>query len=183
MAFVRLAEQTDISAIVELTNQVIRTSAAIVATELVSMSAWAAHFDAEGDDYPWLVVEGDQGFAGFARAVNYGRREGYAWSVELSVHIAENVRGRGYGTALYQRLIPTLQAQGYHNAFARVTRPNPASERLHLSAGFTAVGKLRKFAWKHDKWHDVGIWQRRLNTGPPRTLRKVGDAFAADSWL
>jgi RimJ/RimL family protein N-acetyltransferase len=44
------------------------------------------------------------------------------------------------GKALCSALFELLRRQGYINAYAGITLPNPASVRLHESLGFVPVG-------------------------------------------
>jgi len=47
--------------------------------------------------------------------------------------------------------------------------PNPASVALHERVGFEHVGDYHHVGWKHDAWHDVGMWALDLRPagGPP----------------
>ena len=44
--------------------------------------------------------------------------------------------------------------------------PNPASERLHLYAGFEKVGEMREVGFKFDQWIDV-VWYQKLLVNLP----------------
>lgn len=44
--------------------------------------------------YPWLVDEADGVVAGYAYAVEHGRRAAYQWSVDVSVYVGVPARGR-----------------------------------------------------------------------------------------
>ena len=76
---------------------------------------------------PFLAAEEDGRIAGFAYASALRTKEAYTWAVELSVYVREDARGRGIGPALYEKLLPLLDKQGYVSAYACVTLPNPAS--------------------------------------------------------
>jgi phosphinothricin acetyltransferase len=131
--------------------------------------------------YPWLVVEGDDRVLGFAYAHPFAGRAAYAWSVETSIYLEEAARGRGVGTRLYQALLGLLALQGYRQAFAGVTLPNPASVALHERMGYERTATYSDVGWKFGAWHDVGFWQRALDTGrhPPRDPITV-DALAPE---
>lgn len=86
----------------------------------------------------------------------------YEWTVELSVTAAEGARGRGVRSGLYAALLCALEGQGYRNAFAVTTLPNPASERLHDRMGFEPVGTFPAVGYKLGEWHDVRWWYCRL---------------------
>jgi phosphinothricin acetyltransferase len=115
---------------------------------------------------PWLVADLD-GVVGYAYAGPHHARAGYRWSVTVSVYLDAAHHGRGLGRALYGELLPLLARLGYVNAYAGVTLPNDASVRLHEAVGFTPVGVYRGVGFKHDRWHDVGWWQRTVQDPPP----------------
>ena len=56
-----------------------------------------------------------------------------------------------------------LKLQGYYNACAGITLPNPASVALHEAMGFQPVGVYRHVGYKLGAWRDVGWWQLALN--------------------
>ena len=80
-------------------------------------------------------------------------------STEITVYVHPDHQGHGVARALYRRLIPTLEAQGYRSLLAGITIPNPPSVRLHESFGFRRVACLERVGWKFDRWHDVGYWE------------------------
>ncbi len=88
-----------------------------------------------------------------------------ARSCETGLALAPKARGAGLGTRLYAALLEALRAHGFPNAFATITVPNPASERLHERAGFRRYGVTERAGWKFDRWHDSSWWQKRLVEG------------------
>ena len=115
---------------------------------------------------PWLVAAADGAVVGFAYASKHRTRAAYRWSVDVSVYLAAQARGRGIGRALYARLLPEVRALGYVSAFAGITLPNPASVGLHEAMGFTPVGVYPDVGFKHGRWRDVGWWRLRLQEPP-----------------
>ena len=115
---------------------------------------------------PWFVAERGGSPVGFAYGAQHRSRAGYRWSVDCSVYLAENERGRGTARALYQRLLPELTALGYVSAFAGIALPNDASVKLHESMGFELVGIYKSVGFKNGTWLDVGWWQRPLRDSP-----------------
>lgn len=111
---------------------------------------------------PWLVSEHDGTVTGYAYATPYRSRPAYQWSIEVSVYVATAAHRTGVGRGLYTPLLALLTAQGFANAYAGVTLPNPASAGLHESLGFTPIGVFRAAGFKFGVWHDVGWWQRPL---------------------
>ena len=139
----------------------------------------AARMLAAGDAYPWLVASGGDGpphdVLGYAYAAPYHRRAAYRWAVETSVYVAQAAQGRGVGGLLYRTLIATLCAQGFTQAIGAIALPNAASVALHEALGFRRAGVLLAAGWKHQRWIDVGYWQRALaapgtQPAPPGTV-------------
>ncbi len=128
--------------------------------------------------YPWLVFEDAGEVLGYAYASRHRERAAYMWSVDTSVYIRRGQLRRGLGRALYTALFGVLPLQGYVNAYAGITLPNPASVGLHESMGFQPVGVYSKVGFKHGVWHDVAWYQKALQArpnepAPPRPLNEV----------
>jgi phosphinothricin acetyltransferase len=135
---------------------------------------------------PWLVCERDGVVLGYAYAGTHRDRPAYQWSVEVSAYVHGDARRLGVGRALYASLFAALAVQGFRNAVAGVTLPNPASVGLHTAVGFTPVGVYRGVGYKLGAWHDVAWFERSLaprvvDPPPPRPLPACRDepAFRA----
>ena len=70
------------------------------------------------------------------------------------------------GRALYTALFDVLRRQGYMNAYAGITLPNPASVGLHESLGFVPIGVFQRVGFKFDRWQDVAWLHLPLSDGP-----------------
>ncbi len=117
---------------------------------------------AHQDRYPWLVFERERTVLGYAYASAHRAREAYQWCAEVSVYVDSRAHRIGVGRALYTALFDLLRRQGFVNAYAGVTLPNPPSIGLHESLGFAAVGVYRRIGFKLGRWHDVAWLQLRL---------------------
>jgi L-amino acid N-acyltransferase YncA len=135
-------------------------------------------------DYPWLVCEHRGRVAGYAYASRHRVRAGYQWSVDTSVYVHPDFHRHGIGRGLYVSLFQILAAQGYVNAYAGITLPNPGSVGLHESAGFQAIGTYRKVGYKLGAWYDVGWWQLALQplVATPQPLLRLGEIQSDPSW-
>jgi len=116
--------------------------------------------------YPWLVYQDGDEVEGYAYATGHRERPAYCWSVDTSVYIRTDRQRRGIGRALYASLLAVLPLQGFVNAFAGVTLPNPASVGLHEAMGFQGVGVYRRVGFKCGAWHDTVWYQRPLQSSP-----------------
>jgi phosphinothricin acetyltransferase len=128
--------------------------------------------------YPWLLWEDGGEILGYAYASQHRERPAYCWSVDTSVYVRQERQRRGVGRALYTALLAVLPLQGYVNAYAGVTLPNPASVGLHEAMGFRPVGVYGQVGFKCGAWYDVAWFQRPLQPRPdepppPRQLEEV----------
>ena len=114
------------------------------------------------EGYPWLVCERGGRVLGYAYAGAHGSRAAYRWSVDVSVYVDGEAHRTGVGRALYTSLFAALRVQGFYNAYAGATLPNPASVGLHEAMGFRPVGMYRKVGYKTGAWRDVGWWHLAL---------------------
>jgi len=121
---------------------------------------------------------------GYAYASAHRTRAAYQWSVDVSVYVRADVRRAGVGRAVYRSLFALLAVQGYYNAYAGITLPNPASVGLHESLGFHPVGVYGAVGYKLGAWHDVGWWHLSLRprSMPPDSLADLRAAQTRTGW-
>ena len=179
-AHIRLASVEDSTQIYVIYAPVVLNSPASFEYEPPTPVELGEHIRQTLNRMPWLVLEIDDMIAGYAYASSHRPRAAYQWSVDVSVYVHHDYRRRGVGTALYTPLLELLRMQGYYNAFAGITLPNPASVRLHESLGFQPLGIYRSVGFKLDAWHDVGWWQRPLmslteHPTPPQSIKAAGE--------
>jgi len=130
------------------------------------------------EHYPWVVLDDAGEILGYAYATRHRERSAYRWSVDATVYVRQGKHRRGLGRALYISLLAVLPLQGYVNAYAGVTLPNPASVGLHQAVGFEPVGVYKHVGFKLGIWHDVAWFVRALQVPPgepsePKPLMKV----------
>jgi phosphinothricin acetyltransferase len=111
--------------------------------------------------HAWLVACVNGCVVGYAYASAHRPRAAYRWSVDLGVYVDASSHRRGIARRLYGALLTLLARQGYVNAYAGITLPNPASVGLHEAMGFIPVGIYRSVGYKLGAWHDVGWWSRQ----------------------
>jgi L-amino acid N-acyltransferase YncA len=162
----RFATRHDVGALSDIYAPIVERTAISFEAVPPSHAELTARLDETMPEYPWLVAEDDAGVVGFAYGHRFAPRAAYAWSVETSIYVGEDARGRGVGRTLYDALLALLAAQGYRQAFAGIALPNPGSVALHESVGFTPVGAYRDVGYKFGAWHDVGWWQLALGSDP-----------------
>lgn len=104
---------------------------------------------------PWIqcTVAGET--AGYAYARPHREREGYQWTVETSIYVAESFHGCGVGSALYGALFAMLRAQGFYNVFVGITQVNQKSIAFHRKMGFETIGIEKLSMYKFGKWNNT----------------------------
>ena len=159
---VRSATVEDASAILEIYNHEVLTSTVtfdLVPRTLAEQESWIT--DRSGA-HVVLVVEDDGEVVGFGALSQYRERAGYATTVEDSVYVHEDHRGRGVGRILLAELVERATAHGFHALMAKIVGGHEASITLHAAAGFEVVGHEREVGRKFGRWLDVVLLERLL---------------------
>ena len=172
---VRLAVPEDVPALLDIYRAYIDTSITFE-YELPDEAEFARRMaDVQDRGLPYLVLEQEGRPAGYAYAHPLFSRAAYQWDVELTVYLSPAVSGQGAGPRLYTLLLELLRLQGVRTAYALVTDPNPASQKMHRALGFSLMGTLRRTGYKNGQWLDVSWFEKRLNpfTEAPEPLRPL----------
>jgi len=164
---IRSAELQDAQAIRDIYAPFVAESATSFEVTVPDLPEIERRINNSRGQYPWLVFEGGGKVLGYAYASSHRQRKAYQWCVDVSVYISHDVRNCGVGKALYSALFEMLRRQGYVNAYAGITLPNPASIRLHESLGFVLVGNYSRIGFKFGRWHDVSWFHLRLQEALP----------------
>jgi L-amino acid N-acyltransferase YncA len=116
--------------------------------------------------HPYLIAEADREVLGYAYAGPYRARPAYRWSVEDSIYIAHDAQRRGIGRVLLERLIAESEQRGFRQMIAVIgdSEQVPSIE-LHRVLGFRLIGTLVAVGFKHGRWLDTVLMQRRLGLG------------------
>lgn len=115
---------------------------------------------------PFIVAELHGKVVGYSYASPYRHRASYFPSVEDSVYVSPEARGRKIGHSLLSKLIERCEQGGWRQMVAVIgNSANTGSIQLHRGLGFQDVGVLRSIGFKHGKWVDTVILQRALGIG------------------
>jgi L-amino acid N-acyltransferase YncA len=162
---VRLATSDDAEPIRAIYNREVTGSTVtfdLVPRSLAEQQDWlASHLGA----HPAIVaVDGGPlgRIAGFGSLSAYRSRPAYSTTVEDSVYVHSDFRGRGVGRLLLAELVRLATVHGFHAVMARIVGGHEASISLHRACGFVDVGVEREVGRKFGKWLDVALMQRLL---------------------
>ncbi|WP_303913175.1 GNAT family N-acetyltransferase [Subdoligranulum variabile] len=183
---VRMATPDDADDVVTLYNWYVTHGTQTFQYELSTVEDYRQNIAEVLEKAPFLVAyTADGRLAGYACAHPWHTRRAFAWDVETTVYCAPDVLGQGTGRKLYTALLELLRRQGYHNAFALITRPNPQSDAFHKALGFTRYGVEKNSGYKFGRWLDLGYWAYELNppADPPQPVRLQLDTAEVEAVL
>lgn len=150
--------------ILAIFNHEIQHATSIFEHELRSpwfMRGWFETKDAGG--FPVLgAFEDDGAIMGFATYGVFRAFSAYGKTVEHSVYVRADCRGRGIGRALLDALVRVACEQEFRVMVGVIAAENTASLKLHRAAGFAHAGTLREVGYKFDRWLDVDFYQLNL---------------------
>lgn len=152
--------------ILAILNDAIATSTALYDYEPRTMDQMRDWFDAkERHEFPVMgLVDDDEHLVGFATYGHFRAYAGYRHTVEHSVYVHREHRGRGYGLRMMSSLMSEAQRRGVHAMVGIIDAQNRASIAMHEKLGFSHRGTLREVGYKFDRWLDVVLYQLILGS-------------------
>lgn len=159
---IRTAEAGDAEAIRSIYNAEVAGSTVtfdLVERTLTEHEEWMAQHSGV---YALLVATDCGEIIGFASLSPYRPRPAYSTTVEDSVYVAGDHRGRGVGRALLAELVARARMHGFHSVIARIVGDHEASIALHRSCGFELIGTEHEVGRKFGRWLDVDLMQLLL---------------------
>ncbi len=164
---IRDATEAEVPGILDIYNEVLATSTAIFSDTPTTVEERLEWFRARRElGYPVLVATDGSAVLGFASFGDFRSWPGYRHTVEHSVHVRADVRGRGVGRELMGALVDRASALGKHVMVAGVDAENVASIRLHERLGFQRAGTLHQVGCKFGRWLDLTFLELRLDARP-----------------
>jgi phosphinothricin acetyltransferase len=88
----------------------------------------------------------------------------YKYSVENSIYVTANSRGRGIGKLLMRPLIEAATNLQMHTIVASIEASNDASLKLHQDFGFVESAHFKEVGFKFGRWLDLKFLQLILAT-------------------
>ena len=168
---IRDATEHDLPAIRAIYNDAVLNTTAIWNEQPVDLANRQAWFSARrAQQYPILVAVDNDEVTGYASFGDWRPFEGFRYSVEHSVYVRNDQRGKGLGPRLMQALIERARSCGKHVMVAAIESGNLASIRLHERLGFVTTGQMPQVGIKFGRWLDLTFMQLTLNPGaePPQ---------------
>ena len=154
---IRTAERRDLSAMLDIYNYEVKNGTATFDVEPRAGAVGEAWFAA------LLVAEEDGKVLGYASLSPYRDFDAYLQTVELSVYVAPESRGRGIASALMEAVLRLAREDaGTHTVVSVIAGGNAASVRLHEKFGFTYSGTLHEVGLKFGRYLDIVNYELRV---------------------
>ena len=164
---IRDALETDLPALRDIFNDAVLNTTAIWMDNVVDLANRQAWFAARAQQgYPILVTENAAGeVVGYTSFGDWRPFDGFCHTVEHSLYIRVDQRGKGLGPQLLTALIERAKACDKHVMVAAIESGNAASIGLHQRLGFAITGQMPQVGRKFGRWLDLTFVQLMLNPG------------------
>lgn len=166
---IRDAQPADLPGILAIYNDAVLNTTAIwneTPVDLANRQAWYEARQVQA--YPILVAVDNAGqVLGYSSFGDWRPFEGFRHTVEHSVYIHPEQRGKGLGPRLMTALIERARTCDKHMMVAAIESGNAASIALHERLGFKITGEMPQVGTKFGRWLDLTFMQFDLSPGAP----------------
>jgi phosphinothricin acetyltransferase len=164
---IRDALPDDLPGILAIYNDAVLNTTAIwneQPVDLANRQAWFAARQTQA--YPILVaVDAADQVLGYSSFGDWRPFEGFRHTVEHSVYVRSDQRGKGLGPRLMSALIERARLCDKHMMVAAIESGNAASIGLHQRLGFITTGEMPQVGTKFGRWLDLTFMQLDLSPG------------------
>ncbi|MGF1458214.1 MAG: GNAT family N-acetyltransferase [Leptolyngbyaceae cyanobacterium] len=167
---IRAAVEADLPAILAIYNDAILHTTAVydyTPHTLAMRRAWWQQKQQAG--WPVIVAITENQVSGFASLGPFRAWEAYRYTVENSLYVTPQQRGRGIGKQLLKQLIETAEARNLHAIVAGIDADNIVSLRMHEQFGFQEVAHFHQVGYKFDRWLELKFMELLLEVKPDQT--------------
>jgi L-amino acid N-acyltransferase len=160
---IRNATENDVQPMLDIYNEIIMNTTAVFQYDLHTLAMRKEWFiQKRRENYPVFIAEENNVVIGFSTFGQFRNWQAYKYSVENSVYVKADCRGKGIGKLLLQPLIDTARQMQLHTVIAGIVADNEASIALHKQLGFVEVAHFKEVGFKFDKWLDLKFLQLML---------------------
>jgi L-amino acid N-acyltransferase len=166
MRKIHCEEHKHSAAILDIFNDAIINSTALYDYKprvIESMVPWFA--TKALNNFPVIGLETNDGqLAGFASYGTFRAFPAFKYSIEHSVYVHKDHRGKGLGALLLEALIEEAKTRDVHVMVGGIDSSNQASIALHEKFGFVHSGTVKQAGFKFGRWLDLAFYQKTLAT-------------------
>ena len=163
---IRYAQAADLGAILDIYNDAILNTTSVYYYRPRTIEDMLSWYDKKvRDGLPMLVFEENNHVIGFATFGPFRDRPAYKYTVEHSVYVHKQHRGKGVGTRLMIELIKIANEREYATMVAGIDSSNEGSRVMHENLGFANCGTIERVGYKFGKWLSLTFYRYELR-GP-----------------
>jgi len=159
MVSIRPATIEDNPAIMEIYNEAVVNTTATFDTEPRTPEKQLEWWNKHKNNHPILVAEENGKVVGWASLSPWSDRCAYDTTVEVSVYIHHDFRGKKIGSQLLNLVTAKGKDCGNHTILSRITEGNESSIHIHEKAGYKSIGVMKEVGFKFGKFLDVHMMQ------------------------
>ena len=156
MISIRQAKENDLPQILEIYNDIIKNTTAVYYYEphtLEMRRKWFMEKQEKG--FPVFVADENGIILGMSTIGPFRIPTAYQYTVENTVHVAADARGKGIGKLLMPPIIEAAKQMDMHAIIAGIDTGNEVSLHLHKSFGFEEVAHFKEVGYKFGGWLDL----------------------------
>ncbi|WP_224962175.1 GNAT family N-acetyltransferase [Geomonas subterranea] len=163
---VRCSFERHADAILEIFNEAILHSTALYDYNARTRQSMVDWFEAKRTGgFPVIGIEdGDGVLLAFGSYGTFRVFPAFKYTVEHSVYVHKDHRGRGLGRTVIKELIAAARENDVHAMIGGIDATNAKSIALHEQLGFKHVGTLPQVGFKFGRWLDLTFYQLLLET-------------------
>lgn len=160
MVSIHHAKEDDLPQMLDIYNDIILHTTAVYDYEPHTIEMRRAWFKSKQEQgMPVFVAKNEDRIVGFSSIGSFRAWAAYKYSVENSVYVATEQRGKGIGKLLLPPLIDAARKMKLHTIIAGIDATNEASIKLHECFGFKEVAYFKEVGWKFERWLDLKFMQ------------------------
>jgi L-amino acid N-acyltransferase len=165
MINIRQAIEQDLPEMLSIYNDIILHTTAVYDYKAHTLDMRKAWFNTKKEQgFPVFVAEDNGRIIGFSSIGPFRAWAAYKYSVENSIYVAADQRGKGVAKLLMPPLIDASKALNMHTIIAGIDASNEASIRLHRHFGFEETAHFKQVGYKFGQWLDLKFLQLILET-------------------
>ena len=154
---IRPITKNDVADCLDIYNYEVVNGVATLDLEQRTLPEWQAWFEAHQTQEHCIIVGiMDDVVMGYASLSPYRTKDAFKSTVELSIYIHEDYRGKGVASKLMAHILDHARVTDtLHTVVSVITAGNAASTALHERFGFTYCGLTPQVGFKHGKYQDT----------------------------
>ena len=154
---IRPITEDDVVSCLDIYNYEVLNGVATLDFEPRTLPEWQEWFDAHQTvEHCIFVGLMDDVVVGYASLSPYRTKDAFKSTVELSIYIHQDHRGKGVASKLMAHILEHAKENDtLHTVVSVITAGNEGSTKLHSRFGFTYCGLTPEVGFKHGKYQDT----------------------------